>query len=185
MTDTLSLPQSGEEALQQLLARGLSQESPDNPASYCKLLQVLFEHCILKPLTRAEPPTPTSFEQVDLTLTILQRQTAARPELLSCSTSGDDKGVPLYKWILPRLIYAAIRYEDSTVMADKHTRKQVEEVVESLLVSASRTISIMCRDVENDGGPSYVQGPMRAVQVLDQLISFCEGECSLRSQVVY
>lgn len=176
MTDPVTLPQSGEEALQQLLTRGLAQESPDDPASYCKLLQVLFEHCILKPLTRTEPAASSTYEQVALTLTILHRQTAARPELLSCLASGDDKGVPLYKWILPRLIYAAVRYEDSSMLADKESRKQSDEVVENLLVSASRTISMMCRDVENDGGPSYVKGPIRAVQVLADLVNFSEGE---------
>lgn len=177
MTDPLSLPQSGEEALQQLLARGLSQDSPDNPASYCRLLQVLFEHCILKPLTKSEEASPTTIEQVDLTLTILQRQTTARPELLSCSTSPQD-GEPLYQWILPRLIFAAVRYEDKHAAnkGNKDKRVQLDQVVESLLLAAARMINILCRDLEGDGTTTYAKGAMKASLVLSQLLSFSEGE---------
>lgn len=176
MTDPLSLPQSGEEALQLLLARGLSQDSPDNPASYCRLLQVLFDHCILKPLTKSEDTSPTTVEQVDLTLTILQRQTTARPELLSCSTTLVD-GVPLYQWILPRLLYAAVRYEDQQIeKIDKDMKGQIRQMVESLLLAAARMINVLCRDLEGDGTTTYAKGVMRASLVLSQLLSFCEGK---------
>ena len=181
MTDPLSLPQSGEEALQQLLARGLSQDSPDNPASYCRLLQVLFDHCILKPLTKTEETSPTTIEQVDLTLTILQRQTTARPELLSSPVNVDDvTGTPLYQWILPRIIYAAVRYEDQQANKnDKEVKGQLSQLVESLLQAAARMISVLCRDLEGDGTTTYAKGVMKASLVLSQLLSFSESECLL------
>lgn len=176
MIDPLSLPQSGEEALQQLLARGLSQDSPDNPASYCRLLQVLFEHCILKPLTKTEDASPTTIEQVELTLTILERQTTARPEVLSSSISS-EAGVPLYQWILPRLIYAAVQYEDLQVPRDdKDLKAQLGQIVENLLFAAARMISVLCRDLEGDGTTTYAKGAMKASLALSHLLTFCEGE---------
>lgn len=173
MTDPLSLPQSGEEALQQLLARGLSQDSPDDPNSYCKLLQVLFEHCILKPISDSAFPSPTITEQVRLTLTILQRQTTARPELLSCSTTSADPGVPLYKWVLPRLMYAAYMYEEA-----KYKRDDAEDgmdLADDLLLAVSEVVTVLCRDLDNDAGTSYAKGNVKAVLALRTLRSYCES----------
>jgi hypothetical protein len=174
MNDSLSLPQSGEEALKQLIERGLSQESPDDPSAYCKLLQVLFEHCILKPLGSANFPSPTIVEQVRLTLTILHRQTTAQPELLSCSTTSADGGLPLYKWIIPRLIYAAYRYENA-VYEDDHAEDGMN-LCDSLLEGASGAISILCQDLDNEAATSYARGPMRATLALRQIKSYCESK---------
>ena len=176
MTDPLSLPQSGEEALKQLIDRGLSQESPDDPTSYCKLLQVLFEHCILKPLKSPNFPSVTIVEQVRLTLTILQRQTTARPELLSCSTTSVENGVPLYKWIIPRLIYAAGRYENATYENEDATDGM--DLCDELLEAASEVISVLCQDLDNDTGTSYARGSMKATLALRQIKVYCEGELS-------
>jgi hypothetical protein len=177
MTDPLSLPQSGEEALKQLLARGLSQDSPDDPNSYCKLLKVLFEHCILKPISDSTFPSPTITEQVRLTLTILQRQTTARPELLSCSTTSSDSGMPLYKWILPRLMFAAYMYEEA-----KYKKEDAEDgmdLADELLQGASEVVAVLCRDLDNDTGTSYAKGNMKAVLALRTIKAYCESESGL------
>jgi hypothetical protein len=174
MTDPLSLPQSGEEALKQLIDRGLSQESPDDPTSYCKLLQVLFEHCILKPLVSPNFPSATIVEQVRLTLTILQRQTTARPELLSCSTTSVESGVPLYKWIIPRLIYAAYRYENATY--EDELAMDGMDLCDELLAAASEVISVLCQDLDNETGTSYARGSMKATLALRKVKEYCEGK---------
>jgi hypothetical protein len=174
MTDPLSLPQSGEEALKQLIDRGLSQESPDDPTSYCKLLQVLFEHCILKPLNSQSFPSPTIVEQVRLTLTILERQTTARPELLSCSTTASDTGIPLFKWIIPRLIFAAYKYENATY-EDEYAEDGMD-LCDSLLQSASGVISTLCQDLENETGTSYARGSMKATLAVRQIKVYCESK---------
>lgn len=170
-------PQSGEEVLQELLARGLSQQTSDDPASYCRLLQVLFEHCILKPLVRSDPVTPAAIEQVDLTLTILQRQTTARPELLSCATNGDTE-LPLYKWILPRLIYAAGRYEELPAQEGQKASGH-GEVVEGLLLAGARLISVLSQDLENGDETNYAKGAYKSRVLLEELVTFCESECPL------
>ena len=180
MTDPLSLPQSGEEALKQLIDRGLSQESPDDPTSYCKLLQVLFEHCIFKPLNSANFPSPTIIEQVRLTLLILQRQTTNRPELLSCSTTSSDTGIPLFKWIIPRLMLAAYKYENATY-EDEYSEEGLD-LCDSLLQAASGVISTLCQDLDNETGTSYARGSMKATLALRQVKVYCESRFAIQFQ---
>jgi hypothetical protein len=81
--------------------------------------------------------------------------------------------MPLYKWILPRLIYAAYKYEDAVYKSE--SAEDGMNLADDLLQSASEVVGVLCRDLDNDTGTSYAKGNMRAALTLRQLRSYCEG----------
>ncbi len=161
-----------QELLQRLIKEGLSP-APDageaDSTQYRKLLEILFQACILTPSSRT--PSPSSLEQAGYTLTILSRQTLARPELLSCLPHPDEPQVPLYKWIIPRLVHAAVRYNEV---------HGAEGLVEDLISSAVNVLHVLGKDL-SDEQTSFAKGPQRVLQTLSHMIEFCQGESSISS----
>jgi hypothetical protein len=158
--DSLTASSTAQELLQRLIAEGLTPSGTDrseDPAKYRKLLEVLFSACILNPI--GKPVTPAVLEQAEYTLTILSRQTAARPELLTLLPPQGEPQIPLYKWILPRLIHAASHYYG--VMG-------AEKLVGSLCAAAVQTVQVLSRDLPEQhkgypGGHGRAVGAMRAL----------------------
>lgn len=160
--------------LDQLLREGLaSTDSTGNEdtARFNKLLEVLFSACILRPLqSPLAPPTQVGLEQANLTLSILARQTTARPELLLSqlpSSEGKTGGppTPLYAWLLAHILIAAVGYED---MGAHTFADALSSAAVNLLVTLSRDAS--------DDGTTYMRGPKRAGKALQELANFVRGQ---------
>jgi hypothetical protein len=162
-------PPSGlaeQELLQRLIKEGLSPSGDDGDIDrnrYRKLLEILFQACVLGPIGRSF--TPSSLEQAGFTLTILSRQTKARPELLSSVPSPPESPSPLYVWILPRLIHAAVVHEE-TIGA--------EVLAEDLSSAAVNVLHVLGRDL-SDEKTSFAKGPRRVILALKQMIDFSQG----------
>ena len=162
-------PPSGlaeQELLQKLIKEGLApsdDRGETDVTRYRKLVEVLFQACILNPVN--QPVTPSSLEQAGYTLTILSRQSIARPELLSCLPPSTELQIPLYKWIIPRLVYAAMRYEEKEGAAG---------LVEDLSSAALHVLLVLGRDL-SDEETSFAKGPRRVLLALKYMVDFCQG----------
>lgn len=155
------------ELLQRLIKEGLSPSGEGGEAEcrrYRKLLEVLFQACIISPTNRS--PSPSSLEQAGYTLAILSRQTKARPELLSSVPPLPESQVPLYKWIVPRLISAAVRYEEM---------EGAESLVEDLITAAVHVLHVLGRDL-SDEETSFAKGPRRVIVVVKRMMQLCLRE---------
>ena len=156
-----------QELLQRLIKEGLSPSDHEGDADitrYRNLLEVLFQTCILTPIGRS--PTPASLDQAGYTLTILSRQTTAKPKLLSTLPPPADRQIPLYKWITPRLILSAVRYAET---------EGAEDLVEDLISSAVNVLLVLGRDL-SDEQTSFAKGPRRVMLALRHMLGFCQGE---------
>lgn len=154
--------QQHRDLLQQMINEGLnpsSEISPHDEARYRRLLQVLFESCIVKPSHK--PLTTIAVDRATLTIAVMFKLAGPKPSLFSRLPDGEDRPVPLFKWIIPRLIDAAARWievEEGKELAGK----VVEDVV--------KVIGLMRRDEVGQVGDGQV------AVLLRQLQEFCTGE---------
>ncbi|WVR07528.1 hypothetical protein IAU60_004570 [Kwoniella sp. DSM 27419] len=149
----------GQQLLENLIKEGLSPsgQEPD-PSKYRKLVQVLLQNCILKPIARQLVPNQ---QQATYTLSILQRQLDAHPNLLYHS----DDGRPFYQWLLPKLLYAAATVDD-------------EQLYDDIVAAVRGVFAALARDVQEDDS-RWSKGPRRLQVVLGHVLSMCSGEWSL------
>ncbi|WWD19107.1 hypothetical protein CI109_103565 [Kwoniella shandongensis] len=155
--DDVENSSTGQELLENLIKEGLTPSGHDNePSRYRRLVQVLFQNCILKPIERNLPP---NIQQCEYTITILKRQTAIHPNLLLDQIDGDIH-IPFFQWLLPRLVYAALRLED-------------ENLVDELISSAVNVIYALGKDMSDDDS-TWAKGPKRVTVTLGYLNTFCQ-----------
>lgn len=161
-----------QELLDQLLKEGLAlndaQSTSTDPSKICKLLEVLFQVCILKPASDSIglPLSHVKLERAHLTLSILERQTINRPDLLLSSSIAPDGGSrPMYAWLITRIIIALSRYEDLP---------EAPELVPALCRSAVRLLTALGNDL-SDHESTYMRGPQRVASVLRELRSYGRG----------
>ncbi|KAK8854749.1 hypothetical protein IAR55_003488 [Kwoniella newhampshirensis] len=149
---------TGQELLENLIKEGLTPSGDDNePSRYRRLVQVLLHNCILKPIERNIAP---NVQQAGYTITILKRQINLHPSLLLDRVDEDDQ-IPFYQWLLPRLIYAALRLNGDTL-------------VEDLISSAVDVIHTLGKDMSDDDS-SWAKGPKRVSATLAYLNAFCQA----------
>ena len=167
----LKAPDSDDQQLlQQLISEGLAPSTADQDAHdslrYRKLLQVLFQACIITPALSPDVPSASVVEQAGYTLTILERQLIARSELVLSLPSSDQDQIPFYKWVIPRLIHAASRLDG---------RAGCEALVRQLCASVGTVLKTLTRHAEDEDG-TFARGVHRAVLVSRQLVTFCQGK---------
>ena len=156
--------QQGRDALKALIAEGLNlsaQLADQDIVRYRRLLGVLFEACILK--HPQDIPSQSTIEQSHLTITILLRQINAQPSLLHHLPPPPELPMPLYKWLMPRLMTAAAYCVPTS---------DTNDLFDAFVSAAGRLIALLRKEEVN----SVSDG---AVHVLSRhLTDFCQGELS-------
>lgn len=141
--------------LPRLLSEGLTPSGDQQQSNPGDLVQVLLEHCILKPLSLK---STVDAQQATYTLAIIRRQATLSPKFL---TETYHQG-PFYQWLIPRLLQIAC-----SSIASIPTDESVQVTV--------YIIQILGRD-QPDDEDTWAKGPGRAAQILSQLTLFCQGE---------
>ncbi|WVO13494.1 hypothetical protein L204_101114 [Cryptococcus depauperatus] len=140
--------------LPQLLREGLTPSGThQGQSSPGDLVQVLLEHCILKPLSLSRPVNP---QHAKYTLAIIKRQASLASRFLL----NTFEQAPFYQWLLPRLILIA-----SAVTAQELSVDTLDTIV--------YLIQTLGRDLPDDED-TWAKGPSRATKILEHLISFCQ-----------
>lgn len=157
-----------QELLQRLIAEGLAlseQEDDFHPHKYRQLIEVLVQACILGPLKK--PDVVPRLDQAQYTLTILEKQVRVHPDLLLAPPSAGDASSPLYKWLIPRLIYAAARYRliDNAATLSRDITASVSLVVQALALDHS------------DEESKFALGMHRARTCLLAITAWIRGMC--------
>lgn len=166
MAIAMSSASNGETAsdlLDQLITQGLA---PNNQDLYKirQLIIILFQACILQPLS--EVFTPESLRRARDTLRILHHHASSRPELLSLPSPQPADNIPLFKVLLPRIIYASVKYAG---------REAAERLPEELLEAGSGILRAMCRQMQENGS-GCVKGRYAAIMAAKALQAFSHGE---------
>ncbi|ODO06790.1 hypothetical protein I350_04149 [Cryptococcus amylolentus CBS 6273] len=164
-TQYAAAPPHIQSLLPRLLKEGLTPGSAHGQSRPGELVQVLLEHCILKPLSSGTPVDP---QQSSYTLAIIDRQTASNPSYL-LDIFAD---APFYQWLLPRLIYIA-SISRLPLLADEAS---------AAVVSVIRGIA---RDSSEASDPSVLGGPARAAKILDSIILFCQDILDYRDAKLF
>ncbi|OCF57218.1 hypothetical protein L486_04674 [Kwoniella mangroviensis CBS 10435] len=158
---------TGQELLENLIKEGLTPSGQDaDPSKYRKLVQVLLQNCILKPIARNTPP---NVQQASYTLTILQRQTKVHPGLLYTTTEQDP--TPFYYWLLPKLVHAAAQLGQDALYDD-------------LLTSMVAALLAIGRNLSEDD-VSWAKGSRRLGVVIGHMNSFSQDILSGRKAVLF
>ncbi|WWC71522.1 uncharacterized protein I206_105480 [Kwoniella pini CBS 10737] len=147
---------TGQQLLENLIKEGLTPSGQDtDPSKYRKLIQVLLQNCILKPLSRDIPP---NLQQAEYTLTILQRQTKLHPGIMYSVTQQEQS--PFYYWLLPRLAQAAVHHIEDSLYDDL-----VAATVNALKATGRNS---------SEEDVSWAKGPRRLGMVVRHINSFCQ-----------
>ncbi|KAK4688806.1 hypothetical protein P7C73_g1301, partial [Tremellales sp. Uapishka_1] len=165
-TDSISVSGAADQQLlQKLIKEGLttSQEGIDIP-QFRTLLVVLFQACILNVVDRLQPLSPIEFDNASYTLAIFTRQISSTPLLLLSLPPETDPPLALYKWVMPRLVYAASKLDgiDGT-----------DKLVKDLAGLPMTILQVLARDVV-DEETTYMQGPKRVASLLKDMLSACQ-----------
>ncbi|WVW85571.1 hypothetical protein I302_107609 [Kwoniella bestiolae CBS 10118] len=148
---------TGQQLLENLIKEGLTPSGQDaDPSKYRKLVQVLLQNCILKPITRNTPP---NLQQAGYTLTILQRQTKLHPGLLYTTNAQDT--TPFYHWLLPNLVQAAAQLTEDALYDD-------------LLHSMVCALEAIGRNLSEED-VSWAKGSRRLGAVIGHMNAFCQA----------
>nr|XP_019011517.1 uncharacterized protein I206_03617 [Kwoniella pini CBS 10737]OCF50298.1 hypothetical protein I206_03617 [Kwoniella pini CBS 10737] len=158
---------TGQQLLENLIKEGLTPSGQDtDPSKYRKLIQVLLQNCILKPLSRDIPP---NLQQAEYTLTILQRQTKLHPGIMYSVTQQEQS--PFYYWLLPRLAQAAVHHIEDSLYDDL-----VAATVNALKATGRNS---------SEEDVSWAKGPRRLGMVVRHINSFCQDVLSRRKAVLF
>ncbi|WVQ89598.1 hypothetical protein IAS59_003360 [Cryptococcus gattii] len=145
--------------LPRLLSEGLTPSGDQQQSNPGDLVQVLLEHCILKPLSLKNT---VDAQQATYTLAIIKRQATLSPKFLTETYHQ----APFYQWLIPRLLQIAC---SSIVSIPTDESVQVTVYI----------IQILGRD-QPDDEDTWAKGPGRAAQILSQLTLFCQESNSFR-----
>lgn len=141
--------------LPRLLSEGLTPSGDQQQSNPGDLVQVLLEHCILKPLSLK---SEVDAQQANYTLAIIKRQATLSLKFLTEAYHQ----APFYQWLIPRLLQIACS-SIASIPTD-----------ESVQVTAY-IIQTLGRD-QPDDEDTWAKGPGRAAQILSHLTLFCQGE---------
>lgn len=141
--------------LPRLLSEGLTPSGDQQQSNPGDLVQVLLEHCILKPLSLK---SAVDAQQANYTLAIIKRQATLSLKFLTEAYHQ----APFYQWLIPRLLQIACS-SIASIPTD-----------ESVQVTAY-IIQTLGRD-QPDDEDTWAKGPGRAAQILSHLTLFCQGE---------
>ncbi|XAO25645.1 hypothetical protein I312_104473 [Cryptococcus bacillisporus CA1280] len=139
--------------LPRLLSEGLTPSGDQQQSNPGDLVQVLLEHCILKPLSLKSTVDP---QQATYTLAIIKRQATLSPKFLTETYHQ----APFYQWLIPRLLQIAC-----SAIASIPTDESAQVI--------AYIIQILGRD-QPDDEDTWAKGPGRAAQILSQLTLFCQ-----------
>lgn len=150
-------------------AEGDSDAPTVDVSRFRKLIEVLFNACVISPASRdANQASQVGLEQAHLTLSILSRQAESHPELLLAFPPKDvSPQQPFYAWIITRILIAVAQYEDVTGAA---------ALVNDLCDTAARILIVLSRDMSDEDTTTYMRGPRRVWRVLKELCAYARGE---------
>jgi hypothetical protein len=144
------------ELLDQLIAQGLAPSHQDI-SKIRQLVAILIQACLLQPLADHQPLTDDTLRRARDTLRVLHQHSLSHPELLLHTSEG----IPLYKFLLPRIIFASAQCQDS-------------DLAEELVAAGDAMLRAMCTVPPEDGG-AYSKGRHAASMAIKALRLFAEG----------
>ena len=166
MTQISESASSEQDLLDKLIRQGLTQSVKSDYSRYRKILEILFQQCVLKPVQ--DPGKAVNFEHISLWLAILDRQCIEKPDFLYFVE--EDSG-PTYQWLLPRLVHAAVSYDAMSTQ---------DNLSELLLQAAVKVLRAMERVLDTPGKEgSFSLGTVHSVAALMQLKDLASREHSM------
>lgn len=169
-------PEADEQLLAELFSHGLASvdvaetdpEATDEAIKrYRKLLRVLIDYCVLRPLSETEKSEPLQekvIEQARLSLSVVARHAAACPDLLLYEPDDIDTPGPFYGWLITRALIAAVGYGD--IPGGEALVKELERCIDHILLVLGRDLG--------DSASSMI-GPHRVTKVLNELVTYAHG----------
>jgi hypothetical protein len=125
MTDAMAT-ETAAELLDQLIAQGLAPSNQDL-GKIRQLIVILFQACVLQPITDREPFTPTTLQRARDTLRVLSQHGSTHPDLLILVAED----VPLYQFLLPRMVHPGTELSEDLISASV-------EIIRRLPLTAAR-----------------------------------------------
>lgn len=165
-----SLGNNDLELLQKLIDDGFalpSHSAPSDLTRQRKIIELILQQCVFN--SSRNHSQSATWTQAGYALTILSQQTIDRAGLLTCVDKSSGSNAPLYMWLIPRLIHAAVSYSnlDGGEKVAEQTRNAVVDVLYALRKVAP---------AEKQGGSS---GVSRLFMVaMRHMSDFCQGESS-------
>ncbi|KAL1406340.1 hypothetical protein Q8F55_008039 [Vanrija albida] len=146
-------------------AKGEGDASAVDVSRFRKLIEVLFNACVISPASRdAGQASQVGLEQAHLTLSILSRQAESHPELLLAFPPKDTAPQqPFYAWIITRILIAVAQYEDVAGAG---------ALVQDLCDTAARILIVLARDMSDGDATTYMRGLRRVWRVLRELCAY-------------
>lgn len=170
-------PEADEKLLAELFTHGLASvdvaetdpEATDEAIKrYRKLLRVLVDYCVLRPLSdtaRSEPLEEKVLEQARLSLNVVARHSAACPDVLLYETDDIDTPGPFYAWLITRILIATVGYED--LPGGEPLVKELEKCIDHVF-------HVLERDL-GDSASSMI-GPHRVSKVMNEMVAYARGK---------
>lgn len=172
-------PEADEKLLAELLAHGVAsvdvaetdlEATEEAIQRYRKLLRVLVDHCILRPLSNrtdspSEPLEQNILEHARLTLSVVARHSAACPDVLTQNTDDVANPRPFYAWLITRILIATVGFEDIP---------GAESLVTELEKCISHIFLVLGREL-GDSASSLI-GPQKVIEVLSDMVEYALGE---------
>lgn len=170
-------PEADEKLLAELFTHGLAsvdvaetdpEATEEAIQRYRKLLRVLVDYCVLRPLsdtTRSEPLEEKVLEQARLSLNVVARHSAACPDVLLSESDDAETPGPFYAWLITRVLIAAVGYK---------YLPGGEPLVEELEKCIDHVILVLERDL-GDSASSMI-GPHRVTKFMNEMVAYAKGK---------
>lgn len=175
-------PEADEKLLAELFTHGLASvdvaetdpEATDEAIKrYRKLLRVLVDYCVLRPLsdtTRSDALEDKVLEQARLSLNVVARHSAACPDVLLYESDDLDTPGPFYTWLITRFIMAAVGYED--IPGGEPLVRELGKCIDHIFLVLERDLG--------DSASSMI-GPHRVAKVMNEMITHVRGGYASRA----
>lgn len=173
-------PEADEKLLAELFTHGLASvdvaetdpEATDEAIKrYRKLLRVLVDYCVLRPLSDSNRPDVLEekvLEQARLSLSVVARHSAACPDVLLYESEDADAPGPFYAWLITRVLIAAVGYEDLT--GGQPLVVDLQKCIQHILIVLERDLG--------DSASSMI-GPHRVTKVLNEMVAYARGKLNI------
>ena len=170
-------PEADENLLAELFTHGLAsvdvaetdpEATDESIKRYRKLLRVLVDYCVLRPLfdtTRSDPLEEKVIEQARLSLNVVARHSAACPDVLLSESDDIDTPGPFYAWLITRILIAAVGYED--LPAGEPLVEELEKCIHHVFVVLERDLG--------DSASSMI-GPHRVTKIMNEMVGYAKGK---------
>lgn len=149
--------------VEKLIAQGQALTDDLDILRVHSIIRVLISVCIL-PL--ANGFLTDTRDKASSIIRILRKQVSRRPDLLR-SVSEKDSPAPFYKVVLPQLIYAAARCDDSP---------EARGLMEELINAAAHVLRHLAWDMQVNIGAEDGRGRLQAARAVKALKVFIQGE---------